>query len=94
MAQNMDYINISAADASMHPVLQRMLEWLRKQPSIDVVQDGNNFVVKPSEDLARMLPGKPMSWEELEADLEEAEREYSEGKFITSEELLNDFKNW
>jgi hypothetical protein len=48
---------------------------------------------KPAESHA--LPGKPMTWDELEKSLDESEQQIRDGKYITLEELQNKFqKKW
>jgi len=90
----MDSININIEDSSLQPFVQRMLKWLKAQPEIDVVQDGDNLRLEPSKDKNYMIPGPPMTWEELNAQLEEAQRDYEAGHYWTTEELRNDLKNW
>ena len=41
-----------------------------------------------------MLPGEPMSWEALVNEIELSEKDYANGNFSTSKELLNEVKNW
>ena len=58
----------------------------------DVVQEGDNYVVKHATEAATASPGRPMTWEELEQEIDEAEEDIKAGRTYTSEELLNDFK--
>ena len=41
-----------------------------------------------------MLPGKPMTWEELRKRQEESEQDIDKGLYKTTEQIRNESKNW
>ncbi len=41
-----------------------------------------------------MLAGKPLTWEELIADITKSEDVYNNGDFMSSKELKGDVKHW
>ena len=74
--------------------LRRILEEFRQNPKLEVLEDENRVrVIEVRKDnLETMLPGKPMTEEELEARLEKSEQDYSAGKFRSVDELLAEVK--
>ena len=91
----MSKFTITVNDAHIERFILNMLSLLKNNPGINFRKEGNNFVIstaKESENL--MIPGKPLSWERLLAEITASEEEYDREEFLTSKELKDDVKNW
>ncbi|HAA13859.1 MAG TPA: hypothetical protein DCE41_20080 [Cytophagales bacterium] len=77
--------------------VRNVLSQLGKHPEVEYTQEGNQFSFKTAQSSASenyMLPGPPMSWEELLAQLKSSETEYEAGEFLTTEQLKKDAESW
>ena len=90
----MSEFSININDAQLEPVFQRMLQWLRQQPGIEVVEQSNGYEVKASGRPNRMIPGPPMTQEEFEEEIRKGEADIAAGNVYTTEQLLNEIKKW
>ena len=91
----MSKFTITVNDSQIERFILNMLSLLKNNPGIDFKKEGNNFVITTTgagENL--MLAGKPLTWEELVADIAQSEEEYERGAYMTSKELKDDARNW
>ncbi len=91
----MSKFTITVNDAHIERFILNMLGMLKNNPAIQFKKEGNNFLItSTAQENNLMLAGKPMTWEDLVAETEASEKDYENGKYFTTQEIRNDFKNW
>ena len=51
-------------------------------------------IIRGNDEDNMMLPGKPMTWEQLKKEAQEGLEQYKRGEYYTTEQLLEDMKKW
>jgi len=89
-------ISFDTSDQRLRAQLERILLMLQRNPSVEIRQDGEHYEVTMEDESnnAHEWPGTPMTWEELRAEIREAEEDIKAGRVVTSEQLLDDFNKW
>jgi len=88
-------LTITVDDNSIENFITNMLNLFKNNPEVDFKKDGNDYIISThNTEQNLMLPGEPMSWEKLVSEIEQSEKDYEAGNFLTSNELLDEIKNW
>jgi len=91
----MSKLTITVNDTKIENFIVNMLNLFKNNPEIDFKKEGNHFIISTQDEQQNlMLPGEPMTWEALVNEIELSEKDYANGNFSTSKELLNEVKNW
>lgn len=93
----MDTLTITIEGDHLKQAVLHVLAQLGNLPEVEYTQDGNQLSLKSADKSSGenyMLPGPPMTMEELIAQIEEAEADYEEGNYMTTQQVRKDAETW
>ena len=91
----MSKLTITVNDTKIENFIVNMLNLFKNNPEIDFKKEDNHFIISTHDEQQNlMLPGEPITWEALVNEIELSEKDYDNGNFLTSKELLIEVKNW